>query len=79
MREVYGRRAVPTYSGSSPNGKVHFSYQLGRNLLLETENHKTISSVVLFKGPANARAAHQPAGTYQGDANYLGANETNCG
>ncbi|HEU5214680.1 MAG TPA: serine/threonine-protein kinase [Gaiellaceae bacterium] len=78
MREVYGRRAVPTYSGTSPNGKVHFSYQLGRNLLFVTENHKTISSVVLFKGPANARSRQQPPGTYQGDANYLGANETKC-
>jgi protein kinase-like protein len=78
MREAYGHRAVPTYSGTSPNGKVHYSYQLGRNLLFETEDHKTISSVVLFKGPANARAAQQPPGTYQGDANYLGANETKC-
>jgi hypothetical protein len=68
---------VPTYSGSGPHG-VHWSYQLGRNLLFVTQDHKTISSVVLFTGPPNARARNQPPGTYQGDANYLGGNETKC-
>jgi serine/threonine-protein kinase len=77
MRSTYGRRAVPTYSGSGPHG-VHWSYQLGRNLLFVTQDHKTISSVVLFTGPPNARARNQPPGTYQGDANYLGGNETKC-
>jgi tRNA A-37 threonylcarbamoyl transferase component Bud32 len=78
MRSVYGRRAVPTASGTSPNGKEHGSWQLGRNLLFVTQDHKTISAVALFTGPANARATVQPAGTDQGDANYLGANETAC-
>jgi hypothetical protein len=78
MRSVYGRRAVPTASGTSPNGKEHGSWQLGRNLLFVTQDHTTISAVALFTGPANARANVQPAGTDQGDANYLGANETAC-
>lgn len=79
MLQAYGRRAVPTYSGTDPhNPKRHGSWQLGRSLLFMTDNQKTISSVVLFHGPANPRAPVQTPGTNQGWANYLGANETAC-
>jgi serine/threonine-protein kinase len=78
MHETYGRRVVPTYHGSSPDGKVHSSWQLGRSLLFITQDHKTISSVVLFTGPVNARDRDQPRGTHQGWASYVGENGTAC-
>jgi hypothetical protein len=78
MHQIYGRRVVPTYAGSSPDGKVHSSWQLGRSLLFMTQDHKTISSVVLFKGPVNARAPNQSPGTHQGWASYVGENGTAC-
>jgi protein kinase-like protein len=78
MHATYGRRVVPTFAGTSPNGKVHSSWQLGRSLLFVTQDHKTISSVVLFKGAANARDRNQPPGTHQGWANYIGENGTAC-
>jgi serine/threonine-protein kinase len=78
MHDVYGRRVVPTYHGSSPNGKVHSSWQLGRSVLFMTQDQKTISEVVLFRGPVNARSPDQPPGTHQGWASYVGENGTAC-
>jgi serine/threonine-protein kinase len=76
MHKVYGKRAPAAQSGTSPNGKVHWSWQVGRNLLLVTQNHKTISSVVLFKGIGFRNEGHD--GSPQSWANYVGAVETAC-
>ena len=76
MHQVYGSRAVPAAAGDSPDGKVHWSWQLGRNVLFLTQDHKTISTVALFRGNADARAFK--AGNPQSWANYLGGNETAC-
>ena len=76
MHEVYGSRVVPAWAGTSPNHKVHWSWQLGRDLLFVTQNHRTISSVVLFHGPADARRP-QP-NKPQSWANFIGGNATGC-
>jgi serine/threonine-protein kinase len=77
MHATYGRRVVPTAHGTTPDGK-HWSWQLGRSLLFMTQDQKTISSVVLFRGPVDARARDQPANTHQGWASYVGENGTAC-
>jgi hypothetical protein len=66
MHRVYGKRAAPFKNATSPNGKVHFAWELGHHILFETQDQKTISTVVLYKGP------------HQGWAHYVGANETAC-
>jgi serine/threonine protein kinase len=66
MHRVYGKRAATFWHATSPDGKVHWAWKLGRHLLFETQDHETISTVVLYKGPDN------------GWAHYVGANETAC-
>jgi hypothetical protein len=65
MNKAYGKRIQPSPHGTSPNGKVHWAWTLGRNLEFVTQDRKTISSVVLYRGSG-------------GWATYLGANETPC-
>jgi tRNA A-37 threonylcarbamoyl transferase component Bud32 len=77
MHAVYGSRVVPTWSGTTNGGKRHGSWQLGRNLLFMTDDERTISSVVLFRGPAHP-ARRQPEGSPQTWANYIGAIGTAC-
>jgi tRNA A-37 threonylcarbamoyl transferase component Bud32 len=74
MRRAYGKRAHTNWSGTSPDGKKHFSWQLGRNILFETQDQRTISTVVLFKGVA----VEKHGGSPRDWANYVGANETAC-
>ena len=78
MHAVYGSRVVPTYHGQSPGGRVQWSWQLGRNLLFVTQDHKTIAEVVLFNGPEYASNSYQQPGTHQGYASELGENGTPC-
>jgi predicted Ser/Thr protein kinase len=77
MHEIYGRRVVPTYHGTTHDGR-HWSWQLGRSLLFMTQDQKTISEVVLFEGPPNPSSSAQPPGTHQGFASYVGENGTAC-
>ena len=74
MSSAYGKRVRPTWSGTSPDGKKHFSWQVGRNILFMTQDHRTISTVVLFKGVRFENHGGSP----QTWANYIGANETAC-
>ncbi len=74
MHRVYGKQARPNWSGTSPNGKIHNSWQLGRNILFMTDDRKTISVVVLFKGVPFEKHGNSP----RDFANYIGANETPC-
>jgi hypothetical protein len=72
MKGAYGKRVRPTLFGTQ--GKEHFSWQVGRNILFMTQNHKTISTVVLFKGIRFENHDGSP----ESWANYIGANETAC-
>jgi len=74
MHKAYGARAHTNWSGSSPDGKKHFSWQLGENLLFVTQDQRTISSVVLFKGVP----VEKHGGSPRDYANYVGAVETAC-
>jgi predicted Ser/Thr protein kinase len=76
MEKAYGKRVQPAWAGTSPDGKHFGAWTLGRNLLFETQNHRTISTVVLFRGVALAREDHPRSP--QTWANYIGANETAC-
>jgi serine/threonine protein kinase len=72
MKSAYGKRVRPTWSGT--HGKEHFSWQVGQNMLFMTQNHKTISTVVLFQGVRHENHGGSP----QTWANYIGGNETAC-
>lgn len=72
MRSAYGKRVSPTLFGT--HGKEHFSWQVGRNILFMTQDQKTISTVVLYKGVRSENHNGSP----QSFANYIGANETAC-
>ena len=74
MKSAYGKRVRPTWSGTSPDGKQHGSWKVGRNILFITQDQKTISAVVLYKG----LRIEKHGGSPQDFANYIGANETAC-
>jgi predicted Ser/Thr protein kinase len=74
MKKAYGNRVRTTWSGTQANGKVHWSWALGRNILFVTQDHKTIANVVLYKGVRVERHGGSP----QAYANYVGAAETAC-
>jgi serine/threonine-protein kinase len=76
MHKVYGTRVPPAWAGSSHDGKKHTSWQLGRNLLFVTQDRRTISTVVLFKGVGFGFEAHNSSPSTW--ANYVGAIETAC-
>jgi hypothetical protein len=68
MKRVYGNRVRPTWSGTQ--GKTVYSYTLGRNILFEDQDLKTITAVVLYRGTAQTHAQSP-----QAFANYIGAIE----
>jgi hypothetical protein len=72
MKKAYGASVKPTWAGSQ-HGKV-FSYAVGNNLLFSTDNRRTITAVVLYRG--HPRLRH--GGVAQQFANYVGADETAC-
>jgi predicted Ser/Thr protein kinase len=74
MHKAYGGRVKATWAGSSPNGKVHTSWAVGKNLLFVTQDQETISAVVLYKG----LRIEKHGGSPQDYANYVGAVETAC-
>jgi hypothetical protein len=74
MRHAYGKRVHTNWSGTSPDGTKHFSWQLGRNVLFETQDQRTISSVALFKGVR----VEKHGGSPRDYANFVGQNETAC-
>ena len=64
MRGAYGDRVAP--EAHAMHGRTIWAWKLGRSILFETQNHRTISAVVLF------RLWHE------GWAHYVGANDTAC-
>jgi serine/threonine-protein kinase len=72
MKKAYGASVKPTWSGSQ-HGKV-FSYAVGNNLLFSTDNRRTVTAVVLYRGDPRLRHGGVP----QEFANYVGADETAC-
>jgi predicted Ser/Thr protein kinase len=74
MKKAYGNRVRTTWSGTSPNGRVHWSWALGKNILFVTQDHKTIANVVLYKGVS----VEKHGGSPRDYANYVGAVETAC-
>ena len=68
MKRVYGNRVHGTWSGTQ--GRKSYSYELGRNILFEDQDLKTITAVVLYRG-----AAYKRADSPQAWANYIGAIE----
>jgi tRNA A-37 threonylcarbamoyl transferase component Bud32 len=74
MKNAYGGAAKPTWAGTSPDGKQHWSWALGRNLLFVTQDHRTIANVVLYKGLPVEKHGRSP----QDYANFVGADETAC-
>ena len=74
MKEAYGRKVVPTYSGTSPDGKTVSSWGVGRNMLFATQDQQTISAVAVYKGTTSPRRENPGTGL----ANYVAALETAC-
>jgi hypothetical protein len=73
MKAAYGRRVVPTYAGTSPDGKKVSSWGVGRTLLFATQNQSTISAVALYRaGDPRRDNPHTSL------ANYVAALETAC-
>ena len=72
MHRAYGPRAHANWSGTSPDGKKHVSWQLGQNLLFMAQDQHTISAVVLFKGVPHEKHGGSP----RDYANFVGADET---
>ena len=64
MRRAYGDRVAP--DSHLRHGKTIWAWRLGRDIMFETQNHRTISAVVLF------RVAHERWG------GFVGQNETAC-
>jgi serine/threonine-protein kinase len=74
MRKAYGDRITATWAGTSPDGKIHRSWAVGKNLLFVTQDRSTIADVVLYKG----LRIEKHGGSPQDYANYVGAVETAC-
>jgi len=64
MRRAYGDRVGP--DPHATHGKNVGAWMLGKNILFETQDQRTISAVVLYRP------------VHGGWANYLGQNETAC-
>jgi len=64
MRRVYGSRVAP--DPHATHGKTVTAWKLGKNILFETQDQRTISAVVLYRP------------VHGGWANYFGENENAC-
>ena len=64
MRKAYGKRVAP--DSHATHGKTIWAWKLGRDILFDTQNQRTISAVTLFRG------------AHEGWATYVGLNETAC-
>jgi hypothetical protein len=64
MRRAYGDRLTP--DAHLTHGKTVFGWNLGKNIIFETQDQRTISAVVLYRP------------VHQGWASYLGQNESAC-
>ena len=74
MKEAYGNAVQPTWAGTSPDGKTVWSWAVGNGLVFNSENHRTITAVALYRGdPADTKG-----GSPQAWANYISANERWC-
>jgi hypothetical protein len=73
MKKAYGSGVKASEDAVLKDGSVH-AYVVGDNLLLATQNMRTISAVGLYRGsPGNTGG-----GSPQAYANYVTANETAC-
>jgi serine/threonine-protein kinase len=68
MKRAYGNRVHGTWSGTQ--GRKSYSYELGKNILFEDQDLKTITAVVLYRG-----SAYKRSNSPQAFANYIGAIE----
>jgi hypothetical protein len=74
MQRAYGDAVEPTWAGTSPDGKVVWSWALGNNVLFNSQDHRTITAVALYRGdPTDTKR-----GSAQSWANYVSANERWC-
>ena len=64
MRRAYGDRVAPDPHATHGNSVT--AWNLGKNILFETQDQRTISAVVLYRP------------VHGGWANFLGQNETPC-
>jgi serine/threonine-protein kinase len=64
MHSAYGDRVTP--DAHATHGKTVSVWNLGRNIMFETQDHRTISAVVLYRP------------VHQGWASYLGQDEVAC-
>ena len=74
MKRAYGDAVQPTWAGTSPDGKVVWSWAVGDNLVFNSEDHRTITAVALYRGDP----AHTKGNSPQAWANYISANERWC-
>ena len=74
VKRAYGAAVQPSRAGTSPNGKVHWSWVVGNRLLFATQDHKTIADVALYHGSPTEK---HPGGP-QDYANYVAVVETAC-
>ena len=74
MKRAYGNAVRPSPHAISPDGKTVHAYVVGPNLVLETQDQKTISAVGLYRGslPNTKRSDRQ------GWAHFVAAVETPC-
>ena len=74
MKNAYGDAVKPSWSGTSPDGKV-FQWVVGDNLVFATFlDQKVVRAVALYDGdPNNTRE-----GSPQAYAGYVAAEETSC-
>ena len=74
LKEAYGDAVHPSPHGVSPDGKTVHAYVVGPNLILATQNQRTISAVALYRGSL-PNTAPDPR---RGWANFVAAVETPC-
>jgi hypothetical protein len=74
MKKAYGDAVHPTWAGTDPKTGTIWSWAVGDNLLFNSENHRTITAVALYKGDP----AHTRHNSPQSWANYISANERWC-
>jgi hypothetical protein len=75
-QHAYGSRWKPSPHGIVIKGThgIHSAYVVGSDLIFETQDHRTISAVGLYKGGPHAARDGSP----QAWANYITSNETAC-
>ena len=74
LKHAYGDAVEPSRAGMSPDKKTIWSWVVKPNLIFVTQNHTTISTVALYRGPPRKKLSFSP----EAFANYVAAVETPC-